>query len=429
MNDENLKTIEQVRQFLEGSEEARFKGVTIEERYDWIERVLVRFRYMKLNKAEKGVVRRYIEKVSGYSRAQVARLIREYIQRGQLRKAQYRRHRFPRSYTTKDIALLARTDELHDYLSGPATKKIMEREWVVYGHTDFRNISRISIAHLYNLRRSHFYRSVNKRYTKTKPTVVRIGERARPSPGGSPGYIRIDTVHQGDYGNKKGVYHINAVDEITQWEIVASVEKIAESYLVPVLENMLAGFPFIIRGFHSDNGSEFINKTVAQLLNKLLIRFTKGRPRHSNDNGLVESKNGSVVRKHLGYAYIPQSCAEALNRYNHEYLNPYINFHRPCFFPVSVTDRKGKIKKTYPYHKVMTPYDKFKSLPSAESHLCSGVTMERLDDIARQMSDNEFAERMVKARSNLFQYISRWDERIARGCSLPPISSTGSFFD
>jgi transposase InsO family protein len=429
MNDENLKTIEQVKQFLEGSEEARFKGVTIEERYDWIEMVLVRFRYMKLNKEEKGVVRRYIEKVSGYSRAQVARLIREYIQRGQLRKAQYRRHRFPRSYTTKDIALLARTDELHDYLSGPATKKIMEREWVVYGHTDFRNISRISIAHLYNLRRSHFYRSVNKRYTKTKPTVVRIGERARPSPGGSPGYIRIDTVHQGDYGNKKGVYHINAVDEITQWEIVASVEKIAESYLVPVLENMLAGFPFIIRGFHSDNGSEFINKTVAQLLNKLLIRFTKGRPRHSNDNGLVESKNGSVVRKHLGYAYIPQSCAEALNRYNHEYLNPYINFHRPCFFPVSVTDRKGKIKKTYPYHKVMTPYDKFKSLPSAESHLCPGVTMERLDDIACQMSDNEFAERMVKARSNLFQYISRWDERIARGYSLSPISSTGSFFD
>ena len=424
MNDERLQTIEQLKQFLAGSEAVDFGGISVKERYQWIQTVLVRFEYYHLKRAEKGVIRRYIEKMSGYSRAQVSRLIQEYHQRGRLEKAQYRRHRFPRSYTTEDIALLARTDELHDYLSGPATKKIMERELLIYGHIEFRNISRISIAHLYNLRRSHFYRSITKRYTKTKPTVVPIGERARPSPGGSPGYIRVDTVHQGDHNGKKGVYHINSVDEVTQWENVASVEKIAESYLAPVLENMLAGFPFVIRGFHSDNGSEFINKTVAGLLNKLLIRFTKCRPRHTNDNGLVESKNGSVVRKHLGYAYIPQACAEALNQYYSVFLNPYINFHRPCFFPVSVIDQRGKIKRKYPYQKVMTPYEKFKSLHVAESYLRPGVTLESLDDIARQMSDNEFAERMVKARSNLFQHISRWDVRVARGSflSLPPSS-------
>jgi len=205
------------------------------------------------------------------------------------------------------------------------------------------------------------------------------------------------------------------------------VEKIAESYLMPVLESMLAGFPFVMRGFHSDNGSEFINKTVAKLLNKLLIRFTKCRPRHTNDNGLVESKNGSVVRKHLGYAYIPQACAEALNQYNNDFLNPYINFHRPCFFSVSVTDHRGKVKKTYPYQEVMTPYEKFKSLPTAEKYLRPGVTMEKLDDIASKMSDNEFAERMVKARSNLFQNVSRWAERVARGYSpsTPPTTSHG----
>jgi len=420
MNDERLQTIEQVKQFLAGSEAVDFGGVSVEGRYQWIETVLVRFKYYQLKRAEKGVIRRYIEKVSGYSRAQVSRLIRRYHQRGQLRKAQYRRHQFPRSYTTADIALLARTDELHDYLSGPATKKIMEREWAIYGHTDFRNISGISIAHLYNLRCSHLYRSITRRYTRTKLAVVKIGERARPAPGGSPGYIRIDTIHQGDLSGEKGVYHINAVDEVTQWEIVASVEKIAESYLVAVLGSMLAGFPFVIRGFHSDNGSEFINKTVAKLLNKLLIRFTKCRPRHSNDNGLVESKNGSVVRKHLGYAYIPQACAEALNQYNSEFLNPYINFHRPCFFSVAVTDHRGKVRKTYPYQEVMTPYERFKSLPAAERYLRPGITIEKLDDIAHQMSDNEFAERMVKARSNLFQHISRWAERVARGYSLSP---------
>ncbi len=407
MNDEKLNTVEQVKQFLEGSEALKFGGISIEERYQWIETVLVRFKYSQLRRDEKGAIRRYIEKVSGYCRAQVCRLIRQYNQRGQLRKSPSKRHRFPKKYTLIDIALLAKTDELHDYLSGPATKKIMEREWAVYGHLDFRNISQISVAHLYNLRRSHLYRSINKRYTKTKPAVVKIAERARPNPEGRSGYIRVDTVHQGDSNGEKGVYHINAVDEVTQWEILASVERISEYYLEPVLENMLAGFPFVIRSFHSDNGAEFINKAVAKLLNKLLIRFTKCRPRHTNDNGLVESKNGSVVRKQLGYVHIPQACATTINQYHRDFLNVYINFHRPCFFAISVVDHRGKVKRMYPYQEVMTPYEKLKSLPEVESYLQAGVTLEKLDDIANQMSDNEFAERMVKARSNLFQHISR----------------------
>ena len=407
MNDKELQTIEQVKQFIAGSAGLEFRGISLGERYQWIEAVLVRFTYYRLKRAEKGVIRRYIEKMSGYSRSQISRLIRAYTQRGRLMVAHYKRHRFSMKYTLADIALLARTDELHDYLSGPATKKILEREWAVYGHVDYQTISEISVAHLYNLRRSHLYRSITKRYTKTKPVVVNIAERARPDPGGMPGHIRIDTVHQGNSQRGKGVYHINAVDEVTQWELVASVDRISEHHLMPVLGTMLAGFPFVICGFHSDNGSEFINKAVAKLLTTLLIRFTKSRPRHTNDNGLVESKNGSVVRKHLGYAHIPQVCATAMNQYHRNFLNVYINFHRPCFFAVSVTDHKGKVKKTYPYHKVMTPYEKLKSLPEANSSLQPGVKLEKLDDIANQMSDNEFAERMVKARSNLFQHISR----------------------
>jgi transposase InsO family protein len=412
MNDERLQTIEQVTQFLEGSEALELRGVSVEERYRWIEEVLKRFRYCQIKRAQKGVLRRYIEKVSGYSRSQVSRLIREYGRRGGLRRTRYKRHQFPKRYTAADIALLARTDELHSYLSGPATKKILERECEVYGHSEFANISGISIAHLYNLRRTQVYRHIAKRYTGTRPAVVRIAERAKPDPEGRPGYIRVDTVHQGDLNGEKGVYHINAVDEVTQWEMVASVERISEAYLVPALETILAGFPFVVRGFHSDNGSEFINRTVAELLNKLLIRFTKCRARHTNDNGLVESKNGSVVRKQLGYAHIPQECAQLINQYNGDFLSLYLNFHRPCFFPVSVIDHRGKITKTYPYREVMTPYDKLKSLPQAEDCLCRGVTLERLDDIANQMSDNEFAERMVEARSNLFQQIARFIKRV-----------------
>ena len=413
MNDGKLQTVERVRKFLEGSEVIEFRGLTAKEKYYWIEEVLIRFKYHLLKRDEKGVIRRYVEKVTGYSRSQVSRLIAEYKRTGRLNKTEYRRHRFPRRYTPSEIELLARTDELHGWLSGPATKKIMEREHEVYGHAEFGNISRISIAHLYNLRRSNTYRNTTRRFVKTKPNVSRIGERAKPDPKGQPGYIRIDTIHQGDINSLKGVYHINAVDEITQWEIIASVERISEAYLVSVLEGMLVQFPFIIRGFHSDNGSEFVNHVVAKLLNKLLIHFTKSRPRHTDDNGLVETKNGSVLRKNLGYAHIPQACAESLNQYHDDYLNPYINFHRPCFFPVPVIDHRGRIKKTYPYEEVMTPYERLRNVPRAEGYLRPGVTLEKLGTIASQMSDNQFAERMVNARSKLFQQITRFAKRVA----------------
>jgi hypothetical protein len=406
MNDTKVRTIEEVRRFLQGSDGIEFNPISGEEKYAWVESVLRRFKYPILRRMDKRLLRRYLEKVSGYSRAQVFRLIATYGRSGALRRQRYHRHNFPEKYTRGDVELLAKTDELHDYLSGPATKKILEREYQEYGHEEYRNISMISVAHLYNLRKKSIRLGLARRFTRTRPSALPIGERARPDPKGEPGHIRIDTVHQGDLEGEKGVYHINAVDQITQWEVIASVEKISEAYLVPVLEFMLSGFPFVAHGFHSDNGGEFVNHQVAGLLNKMLIRFTKSRPRRSNDNALAESKNGSVLRKNLGYDHIPQRYADQLNAYHWEYLNPYINFHRPSFFPVLVMDSKGKSKKKYPYKEVMTPYERLKSLPKLETYLAPGVTIPKLEVTARAMSDNEFAERMVKARSDLFQRIS-----------------------
>src|SRR4030067_199936 len=130
----------------------------------------------------------------------------------------------------------------------------------------------------------------------------------------------------------------------------------SEAYLLPVIESLLASFPSRILGFHADNGSEYINKTVAQLLEKLRVEFTKSRPRHSNDNGLAETKNGAIVRKHLGYSHIPQRFATEVNAFCREFLNPYVNFHRPCFFAESITDEKGKTRKQYRQKDMMTPY-------------------------------------------------------------------------
>lgn len=405
MNDEQLQTLEQVREFVEGSQGIEFRGLNTPEKYQWTEEVLKRFRYPKLKKEGKGLIKRYLLKVTGYSRAQLTRLIGLYQKKGHVQAGKYKRYRFPQRYSAADVALLAKTDELHGWLSGPATKKVLERENEVYGNQEYANIAGISVAQIYNLRRSQRYGG--KRYVHTKPVVSKIGERVKPESNGEPGQIRIDTVHQGDRDRHKGVYHINAVDEVTQWEVIVSVEKITENHLAAALEGILSQFPFRIRGFHSDNGGEFVNKVVAEILNKLLIRFTRSRPRHPNDNGLVESKNGAVIRKNLGYSHIPQAAACLLNRYHQYYLNPYINFHRPCFFPVEEIDRKGKVKKKYPYNKINTPFEKLKSISNIESYLRQGVTLEGMQLYADQMSDNKFAERMVKARSDLFKHTQR----------------------
>ncbi len=180
----------------------------------------------------------------------------------------------------------------------------------------------------------------------------------------------------------KGAYHINAVDCVTQMQFVATCEKISEAYLLPVIRQLLDEFPFVILGFHSDNGSEYINYRVAALLEKLRIEFTKSRPPPpptSNDNALAESKSASVVRKHLGYAHIPQHCASLVNAYCADFLNPYVNFHRPCFFPETITDAKGKERKKYRYENMSTPYEKFKSLPDADKSLKPGITFDRVN--------------------------------------------------
>jgi transposase InsO family protein len=183
----------------------------------------------------------------------------------------------------------------------------------------YERLAGISAAQLYRLRQSRRYREQRVIY-QPRPTTVPIGERRRPEPNGRLGYLRVDTVHQGDLEGAKGVYHIHAVDEITQWQVVGAVPLVSETYLIPVLEAMLKQFRFRIRGFHSDNGSEFINYTVAALLNKLLIEQTKSRPRHSNDNGLAETKYGAVA-KHMGYSYIVAPHTAAIEAFYEEHFN------------------------------------------------------------------------------------------------------------
>jgi transposase InsO family protein len=393
-------SLEQIRAFSEASEEVHFEGEEREEIYGWIGRTLQLHGYRQRSRADRGLLRRYVEKLTGLSRAQVTRLIGRYLQRGEVKETSYRRRRFPQRYTRADIELLASVDEAHETLSGPATKRILEREHREYGKPEYERLAGISVAHLYNLRKQRRYRERRLNYSKTRPTQVAIGERRRPQPEGQPGYLRIDTVHQGDLDGIKGVYHINAVDEVTQWQVMGCAAQIGEAWLLPVLEQILQQFPFYIRGFHSDNGSEFINHTVAQLLNKLLIEQTKSRPRHSNDNGLVETKNGAVIRKHMGYGHIAAAHAEAIHRFYCEHLNPCLNLHRPCAQADVEVDAKGRRRRRY--RRYQTPLETLLAMGQLERFLRAGLSIDLLRQRALRQSDTEAARHMQAAKQKLF---------------------------
>ena len=286
-------------------------------------------------------------------------------------------------------------------LSEDATKEILRREFEVFHHQNYQTISRISHSHIGNLRHNPSYRSFWINHTKARQ--IPIGITRPPENFGKPGSIRIDSVSQ------KDVYHINSVDEITQWEIVFCVPQLSESCMIPALREIFAQYPFRIFNFHSDRGKETINYLVAELLQRLLIKQTKNRSYHSGDNALCETKNGSIIRKNMGWEHINQKFCDSINYYYKNYFNPYLNFHRPCGFPTIQADEKGKKTKVYNLYQV--PYEFLKNLPESEKYLKPGISFENLDGIAYFHSDNEFATIMREEERKLFQKIREKDRK------------------
>ena len=408
MNEAQVRTLEQVRQVLAGTQAMEFQAAADDAgRYVWIESVLRRLEYRRLARGDRGPVLAYLQRLSGYSRAQVTRLVSRWIGGKPLVKNYGApKHAFVRRYTPLDVALLAEVDRAMGTLSGPATACVLRRQRDVFGDERFERLGSISVGHLYNLRHSAGYRNQRIVLTKTQPSKARmIGVRKAPAPEGRPGFIRIDSVHQGDLDGVKGLYHINAVDCVTQWQIVASVQAISEAHLLSVIEQMLAQFPFEILGFHADNGSEYVNHRVAKMLEKLRIEFTRSRPRHSNDNGLAETKNGAVVRKEFGYEHIHRRHAARFDTYCREYLNPFLNYHRPCLFATELADprKPGRIKRVYRPRDAMTPLDKLSSLPDAANFLRPGFTLIELHKLAKALTDVQAAEELNEARQALFR--------------------------
>jgi len=400
MNDDHIVSVAQLFDIVQQRSGIRFESKDRKEAYPWIEKTLIRFRYGRETRKHKGIIKRYLIMMTGYSERMIDKLIQRKKETKKVLPMERTQHTFAAKYTVEDVASLADVMKAHNYPNGKAAVVAMKDMYAIYHDEKFIRLKDLSVSHLYNLKDRRQYQTATLNYTKTNPVSVPIGERRKPRPEGKPGYLRVDSVHQGDRDKEKGVYHINLVDEVTQYEVMVCVEGISEYFLAPALETALISFPFRILNFHSDNGSEYINKTVAKLLNKLIIEQTKSRSRHCNDNALAEGKN-NIIRKWMGHIHIPKKYAKAINEFYEKFMNSYLNFHRHCAFPTEYIDAKGKIRKKYETY--LTPCQKLLSIPNVEQYLRQGATKESLLQEAMRQSHLEAAQEVQTQKSKLFK--------------------------
>lgn len=411
MNDTHIVSLSQVEENIATITIPIFSFESHEKAYAWVDQILDRFGYhrkgrKRLLKKEKMSVRKYIQTYTNYSRSQITRLIKEKKNTLTLKYGKgKKKHQFAKIYTKEDAELLAEADNAYRRMSGNAMRKTFKDEFELYGKKDYERLAKISHGHFYRLRGTDAYKEKSVTIGRTISVTRSIGIRKKPQPDGKPGYIRADTVHQGDLEGVKGVYHINLVDEVTQWEILFCVESITEGSMAYVVEQALKLFPFIVIGFHSDNGGENINGSVSEVLQKQFIEQTKSRSGRCNDNALIECKNGSVVRKHMGRWHLPKFEARKIQAFFRDFFNHFLNFHRMCAYPTLKVSDDGKKKKIY--DEFMTPCQKLLSIPNVEIYLRKDMTVEILKEEMKKHSHIEFAKIMAAAKQKLFAAIKK----------------------
>jgi hypothetical protein len=337
--------------------------------YGFVEQVLNAQEYCRLNKGRKGMVRRLLVKTTGYSRAQVTRLIARWAKSRCVIAGLPRRRRFPTRYTAVDVALLARLDAAHEDLSGPAVKHILKREYEVFGKAEYARLAGLSVSHIYNLRRSPGYRDVRVWVRQKSTPPLNTGtERI-------PGYLSFRTVRKANPAGDDALCQITATDDVTKWTVTGCVQTLSERQLIPVLEAMLHQVPFQIRGCRCDKDS--------RLLSNLLMQFTATRPYSKADTWFDGNLAGA-------------GHADSTQKFFTAHFNPYVNYHRPCgFAAVKSKLHRSRIGRAEFYQ---TPYEKLLSLPNWQDYLKPGITPALLQWRAGRLSDTESAEQMQSAR-------------------------------
>ncbi len=165
-------TLAEMQEFVTNNRAVGCTAAEQESIYGFIERVLKQQQYRRLSKGQKGIVRRFLAKITGLSRAQLTRLIQRWMESRRIERKPARRPSFHRHYTEADIALLAEVDAAHENLSGPAVRHLLQREFRVYGNKKFGRLAAISASHIYNLRKLTAYGKLRVRVHHTQARLT-----------------------------------------------------------------------------------------------------------------------------------------------------------------------------------------------------------------------------------------------------------------
>ena len=344
---------------------------------------------------------RYLERVSGYSRAQVKRLVRQFAQRGVIERRQCTVAGFKSVYSTADAVLLAETDSLHGQLPGIVTKKICERMYTIHGNSRYQRLGGISVSHLYNLRRSNAYRLQRRHITKTSPKRGGASNRSRFDHLGRPGFLRIESIQDKNLCPDVASFHMRAVDELTRFQCAFSIERADTRSLTQVIDNIRATIPFAIEGFHACEGAEYVCHDAVAGLNDLLLGRSKTSTRGCSDNFNNEPRRVALSLKHPDREFTPCQPVINVDSYHREFLNPYLNFHRPCCFARPHSGNIDETNRVDDCQAVATPYERLKALPNVQSYLLPGVRLSALDEFALSVCDNDAALQLNEAKGQL----------------------------
>ncbi len=198
-------------------------------------------------------------------------------------------------------------------------------------------------------------RKYNKRgRSTTKPGALlkkRIPIKTNQWDETIPGFLEADTVaHCEDSVAGMFVYSLNCVDIATGWTQQRAVWGKGELGVLKAIKDIENSFPFQLKGFDCDNGSEFLNWHLHTYLTerKRPIQFTRSRAYHKNDNAHIEGKNWTHIRQYLGYQRFDKpELVDRLNKLYTTEWNLYFNFFIPSVKLIEKHRQGSKITKKY----------------------------------------------------------------------------------
>jgi hypothetical protein len=335
-------------------------------------------RYRQAGKREKGKILNEFVELSGFARSYAALVLRNQGRvvvvnhklrvRGDVGKKLPRPGRGP-TYDAETVKVLVQVWRIMDYICGkrlaPVLGEMVER---LLRHNELRcdratseKLGRMSAATIDRLLRAERQKYQLKGRSHTRPGTLlkhQIPMRTFTEwDEQQPGFLEIDLVgHDGGVIDSHHGFTLNAVDIASGWNSSTALKNKAQVWTLEGVQKIQAKLPFPLLGLDSDNGSEFINKTLYDFCQEQKITFTRSRPYRKNDSCFVEQKNYSVVRRAVGYQRFDTEAQLLLLNQLYEALDLYTNFFQPSMKLQSKERHGARVKKKY--DRTRTPYQR-----------------------------------------------------------------------